>query len=118
MRLTTAFSAKSFTKGLKALAVASALATAVGCGSGGASTMGGGGTGTNPPPSATATISSSITGPFGVAMSTAFQPAEWDYTFFQQYPAMTTTLGNLNPAHIRLQAVSEGVPQGSSGTAG
>jgi hypothetical protein len=48
---------------------------------------------------------------FEVAMSTSFQPAEWDYTFFQDFPAATTPLGNLQPAHIRLQGVSQGVPQ-------
>ena len=49
--------------------------------------------------------------PLKLAMSTSFQPAEWDYTFFQSFPAATTPLGNLPPAHIRLQGVSEGVPQ-------
>jgi hypothetical protein len=49
-------------------------------------------------------------------MSTSFQPAEWDYQFFQVNPAATTALGNLQPQHIRLQGVSQGVPQGSEGT--
>lgn len=44
-------------------------------------------------------------------MSTSFQPAEWDYQFFQNH---TTTepaqLNALGPQHVRLQAVSEGVP--------
>jgi hypothetical protein len=61
-------------------------------------------------------ISNGKTGPFSVAMSTSFQPAEWDYQFFTTNPAATTTLGTLQPKHIRLQAVSEGVPQGSEGT--
>jgi hypothetical protein len=65
---------------------------------------------------AASVISSSTVGPFSVAMSTSFQPAEWDYQFFTMNPNATTTLGNLNPHHIRLQAVSEGVPQGSAGT--
>ncbi len=55
-------------------------------------------------------------GEFRVAMSTSFQPAEWDYTVFQDYPGLTTTLGNLLPQHIRLQGVSEGVPQGAAGS--
>ena len=55
-------------------------------------------------------------GEFQVAMSTSFQPAEWDYTVFQDYPGLTTTLGNLLPQHIRLQGVSEGVPQGAAGS--
>jgi hypothetical protein len=55
-------------------------------------------------------------GEFRVAMSTSFQPAEWDYTVFQDYSGLTTTLGNLLPQHIRLQGVSEGVPQGAAGS--
>ena len=93
----------------------SILAAALACGGGGAENIGG--SPPPPPPSATATISNNVTGQFGVAMSTSFQPAEWDYTVFQNFPALTTTLGNLQPSHIRLQAVSEGVPQGSAGTA-
>ncbi len=50
-------------------------------------------------------------GGFEVAMSTSFQPAEWDNQFFALNPAATTTLGNLESAHIRLQGVSQGVPQ-------
>src|SRR5258707_668081 len=42
-----------------------------------------------------------------------FQPAEWDYTFFQQFPSATTPLGALNPSNIRLQGISQGVPQAS-----
>lgn len=49
-------------------------------------------------------------------MSTSFQPAEWDYQFFHLNPTDTTALGNLQPRHIRLQGVSQGVPQGSEGT--
>ena len=44
-------------------------------------------------------------------MSTSFQPADWDYTFFTNQPGATTTLTNLAPQHIRLQAVAGGVPQ-------
>ena len=44
-------------------------------------------------------------------MSTSFQPAEWDFQFFQNHtstePAQLTKLG---PQHIRLQAVSQAVP--------
>jgi hypothetical protein len=49
-------------------------------------------------------------------MSTSFQPAEWDNQFFTLNPAATTTLGNLLPQHVRLQGVSEGVPQTSATT--
>jgi hypothetical protein len=44
-------------------------------------------------------------------MSTSFQPAEWDYQFFQNHqltePAQLNSLG---PQHIRIQGVSEAVP--------
>jgi uncharacterized protein (TIGR03437 family) len=44
-------------------------------------------------------------------MSTAFQPAEWDYTFFSAGPAAgRNLLWQLAPQHIRLQPVSQGVP--------
>jgi hypothetical protein len=61
-----------------------------------------------------AQIMPGASGEFRVAMSTSFQPAEWDYTVFQDYPGLNTTLGNLLPQHIRLQGVSEGVPQGAA----
>jgi hypothetical protein len=77
----------------------------------------GGGGGSTTPPSDTVTISKTVTGPFGVAMSTAFQPAEWDYTVFQDYSGLTTTLGDLQPQHVRLQGISEGVPQGTADSA-
>jgi hypothetical protein len=63
-----------------------------------------------------AQIMNGTNGTFGVAMSTSFQPAEWDYTVFQDYSGLTTTLGNLQPQHIRLQGQSEGVPQGTAGS--
>jgi hypothetical protein len=49
-------------------------------------------------------------------MSTSFQPAEWDYQFFQLNPSATTPLGNLWPHHIRLQGVSQAIPQTSAST--
>jgi hypothetical protein len=73
-----------------------------------------------PPPAlvkATVTVSNTPVAPFDVAMSTSFQPAEWDYTFFQTSANVKETLlGNLQPHHIRLQGISEGVPQGAAGT--
>ena len=50
-----------------------------------------------------------------LAMSTSFQPAEWDYQFFTNHPTATGPLGNLNPAHVRIQAVSQAVPQTTTG---
>lgn len=72
-----------------------------------------------PPPVVNATVSVSTTkaAQFDVAMSTSFQPAEWDYQFFQSFPSATTPLTNLQPHHIRLQGISQGVPQGSASTA-
>lgn len=65
---------------------------------------------------AVATISNATNGAFSVAMSTSFQPAEWDNAFFTMNPSATTTLGNLQPHHIRLQGISKGVPQTSATT--
>jgi cellulase (glycosyl hydrolase family 5) len=78
---------------------------------------GGGGGGTNPAPESVV-ISKSTNGAFGVAMSTSFQPAEWDYQFFTLNPQLSTlgNLGTLGPQHIRLQGVSRGVPQGAAGS--
>lgn len=73
-----------------------------------------------PPPAvvkANVSVSNTTVAPFNLAMSTSFQPAEWDYTFFQtSASARETLLGNLQPQHIRLQGISQGVPQGSAGT--
>jgi len=83
---------------------------------------GGGSMAIGPPPpqqqvlKADVSVSSATNGGFNVAMSTSFQPAEWDFQFFQQFPAATTPLTNLQPHHIRLQGISQGVPQGSAGT--
>ncbi|HEX4427298.1 MAG TPA: hypothetical protein VH079_17995 [Terriglobales bacterium] len=60
-----------------------------------------------------AQISNIEAGQFSLAMSTSFQPAEWDYTFFSNFPAATTPLNNLGSQHIRLQPISQGVPQGA-----
>jgi hypothetical protein len=89
----------------------------LGCGGGSTGTSGGGG-GT-PPGQESVVISKSTNGAFSVAMSTSFQPAEWDSAFFTLNPEPTTlnTLGTLGPHHIRLQGVSQGVPQGAAGTA-
>jgi len=103
-------------KFLKPLAVCASAALAAGCGGGSmGSNGGGGGGGTNPTP-ASVIISATKSGAFSVAMSTSFQPAEWDYQFFQQNPSATVPLGKLGSHHIRLQGVSQGVPQTSAST--
>ncbi len=70
-----------------------------------------------PPPPETVVVSATTQGPFSVAMSTSFQPAEWDYQFFTLNPGANTTLGNLGSHHVRLQGISLGLPQGTQGTA-
>ena len=58
------------------------------------------------------TVSNTTTGtPFKLAMSTSFQPAEWDYQFFTNHPTAIGPLGDLNASHIRIQAVSQAIPQ-------
>jgi hypothetical protein len=80
---------------------------AAGCGGGSMTT-----TTSNPPPdNVSVTVSNTSKGSFAVAMSTSFQPAEWDYKFFANFPGATTPLNNLLPQHVRLQPVSQGVPQ-------
>jgi hypothetical protein len=69
-----------------------------------------------PPPPVTVGANVAVTPnptntPFDLSMSTSFQPAEWDYQFFQNVPGAITPLANLRPSHIRLQTVSQGVPQ-------
>jgi len=75
---------------------------------------------TSPPPppvvNAKVTVNTTKVAPFDVAMSTSFQPAEWDYQFFQSFPNAKTPLADLQPHHIRLQGISQGVPQGVAGT--
>jgi uncharacterized protein (TIGR03437 family) len=44
-------------------------------------------------------------------MSTSFQPAEWDATFFQQNSGATLPLWKLAPQHIRIQPLSQAIPQ-------
>jgi hypothetical protein len=50
-------------------------------------------------------------GPMQLAMSTSFQPAEWNYQLFPQHPLVATPLNNLQPSHIRLPPISQGVPE-------
>ena len=63
----------------------------------------------------TVNTSAGENGVLNTFMSTSFQPAEWDYQFFDANPepGTTTTLNNLNSKHIRLQPVSQGTPEQS-----
>ena len=99
--------------GVSVIALLSGMATA----------CGGGSMGTPPPPpqppptvSAAVTVSSVKGSPFDLAMSTSFQPAEWDYQFLQDFPNSKVPLGNLQPQHIRLQGISQGLPEGAAGS--
>jgi hypothetical protein len=48
-------------------------------------------------------------------MSTSFQPAEWDYQYFQNQAALEPAqLNQLSPQHIRLQGLSQAVPMKSN----
>ncbi len=65
----------------------------------------------------TAVVSSAVDSSLGVNgqlkqfMSTSFQPAEWDYKFFQNHTANEPTqLNSLGSQHIRIQAISQAVP--------
>jgi len=56
-------------------------------------------------------ISLGVGGKLEEFMSTSFQPAEWDYPFFQNHTATEPALLNkLGPQHIRLQGLSQAVP--------
>src|SRR5882762_1925967 len=64
-----------------------------------------------------ASIGNSVDATLGIGgkldefMSTSFQPAEWDYQFFQNHTATEPALLNkLGPQHIRLQGLSKAVP--------
>jgi hypothetical protein len=70
-----------------------------------------------PPVNAHVQVANTVTGPLNLAMSTSFQPAEWDDQFFTLHSGATATLKSLLPQHIRLQGVSQGVPQGAAGSA-
>ena len=69
-----------------------------------------------PPPPETVVVSSTTQGPFSVAMSTSFQPAEWDDQFFTLNAGGASTLNKLGSHHVRLQGISQGIPQGTQGT--
>jgi len=105
-------------KFIGSLSLCACVAFAVGCGGGemdnGGEGGGGGGAGGGPI-AASVVVSNTTNGPFSVAMSTSFQPADWDYLFFALNPGAMTTLGNLGSHHVRLQGIVHGVPQGSEG---
>jgi hypothetical protein len=68
---------------------------------------------------ATVDTSLGVNGKLKEFMSTSFQPAEWDYQFFQNHTASEPAqLNVLGPQHIRIQGISQAVPMKSNmGTA-
>jgi hypothetical protein len=70
----------------------------------------------------TAVASSNSAGTFNEAMSTSFQIAEWTNGFFEQFPgsgstpSAATLLGNLQPQHVRMQILSEAIPETAANT--
>jgi hypothetical protein len=63
-----------------------------------------------------ATVGASVDTAHGVGgrleqfLSTSFQPADWDYQFFQAQPEAASTLNALGSQHIRVQVVDGSVP--------
>ena len=49
-------------------------------------------------------------GRLNMFMSTSFQPADWDYTFFGHHPGIEKLLWQLVPQHINLQSIVGGNP--------
>ena len=54
--------------------------------------------------------SSGQNGRLNTFLSTSFQPADWDYTFFQNHPGNEKLLWELTPQHINLQSIVDGNP--------
>jgi uncharacterized protein (TIGR03437 family) len=52
-----------------------------------------------------------LDGRLNLFLSTAFQPAEWDNTFFPNFPGQVKVLGELAPMHINTQPESQGLAQ-------
>src|SRR5580693_3448367 len=92
------------------------LVVALGCSGGGMGSNSGGGGGGPNPAQESVVISKGANGTFSVAMSTSFQPAEWDDQFFTLNPTAPIALGTLAPHHIRIQGVSQAVPQTTAST--
>jgi uncharacterized protein (TIGR03437 family) len=59
--------------------------------------------------------SAGVNGRLQVAMSTAFQLADYSYQFFTQTPQALATLGALQPQHTRVQLVPASAPLTSPG---
>lgn len=61
--------------------------------------------------SATVDTTQGVNGKWLEFMSTSFQPAEWDYQFFLNHPAIEPAqLNQLGSQHIRIQGISQAIP--------
>jgi uncharacterized protein (TIGR03437 family) len=56
-------------------------------------------------------IAVGLAGRLNLFQSTAFQPAEWDNTFFLNLPGQAKVLGELTPMHVNMQPQSQGLAQ-------
>ncbi|MFZ0662166.1 MAG: hypothetical protein WAM66_05695 [Acidobacteriaceae bacterium] len=71
---------------------------------------------------ATVAVGNAAAGALDEAMSTSFQIAEWTSNFFETYPGNETTpgaatlLGNLGPQHVRMQILSQAIPETAART--
>ncbi len=65
---------------------------------------------------AIAKVHPDITGVFDVFMTTSFQPAEFSDAFFREHPTATDALNQLGGRHMRIQAVSQDIPQKTATT--
>lgn len=62
----------------------------------------------------TASIATTSSATLNEFVTTSFQPAEWDDNFFSTVPAGAPTLDRLGADHIRIQALSQDIPQVSA----
>ena len=57
-----------------------------------------------------------VAGVFDTFVTTSFQPAEFSDAFFHEHPAATDLLNQLGGRHMRIQAISQDIPQNTAST--
>ena len=65
---------------------------------------------------ALATVHPGAAGVFDTFVTTSFQPAEFSDAFFREHPAATDGLNQLGGRHMRIQAISQDIPQKTAAT--
>ena len=60
---------------------------------------------------ALAKVHPEVAGVFDTFLTTSFQPAEFSDAFFREHPAATELLNQLGDRHMRIQAISQDIPQ-------